>query len=398
MTKKSARLSLIFSCFGHTYAHLFAPIFFVVALTLESEMGLSHGEIVSLIVAGNVIYGVAAPFAGWLSDKWNATGMMSVYFIGTGLAMILTGFSTSPFTLAIFLGLSGLFGSIYHPVGIAWLVRNAVNRGTALGINGVFGTIGPSVAALSAGILTQTISWRAAFIVPGVVVALTGVAFIIMLRRGEIMEIKKDVLPHVPAARADIIRTVLVLAITMLCTGMIYQSTSPALPKMFSIRLEDFFSGGIMGVSVMVAMVYIVAGGFQIIAGRLCDIYPLKLVYIISFVAQIPIMLFVASASGVSLLIMAMVMVAANQSSLPAENSLVARYAPAQWRGLAFGLKFILAFGVSSLAVLMEASVFEYTGDFFWLFIILASISTVGFAAAFLLPSEKPKPIMQPAE
>ncbi|MCK5166218.1 MAG: MFS transporter, partial [Rhodospirillaceae bacterium] len=293
MTKKSARLSLIFSCFGHTYAHLFAPIFFVVALALESEMGLSHGEVVSLIVAGNVIYGVAAPFAGWLSDKWNATGMMAVYFIGTGMAMVLTGFATSPFTLAIFLGLSGLFGSIYHPVGIAWLVRNAVNRGTALGINGVFGTIGPSVAALSAGILTQTISWRAAFIVPGVMVVLTGIAFIIMLKRGEIMEIKKDMSPHAPAAKADIIRTVLVLTVTMLCTGLIYQSTSPALPKMFSIRLEDFFSGGIMGVSVMVAMVYIVAGGFQMIAGRLCDIYPLKLVYIISFIAQIPIMLFV---------------------------------------------------------------------------------------------------------
>ncbi|MDH3335311.1 MAG: MFS transporter, partial [Rhodospirillaceae bacterium] len=289
MSKNSARLSLIFSCFGHTYAHLFAPIFFVVALALENEMGLSHGEVVSLIVAGNVLYGIGAPFAGWVSDKWNATGMMSVYFIGTGLAMMLTGFATTPVMLALFLGLTGLFGSIYHPVGIAWLVKNAVNRGTALGINGVFGTVGPSVAALSAGILTDMISWRAAFVIPGGVILLTGIMFILMIRRGEITEIKQDIAPQPPVARSEIIRTIMVLSITMLCTGMIYQATSPAVPKMLSLRLDGLFADGIMGVSAMVAMVYIVAGGFQIIAGRLCDIYPLKLVYILSFVAQIPV-------------------------------------------------------------------------------------------------------------
>ncbi|MDH5189098.1 MAG: MFS transporter [Rhodospirillaceae bacterium] len=398
MSKKSARLSLIFSCFGHTYAHLFAPIFFVVALTLEGEMGLSHGEAVSLIVIGNVLYGVGAPFAGWISDKWNTTGMMSVYFIGTGSAMILTGFATTPIMLALFLGLTGLFGSIYHPVGIAWLVKNAVNRGTALGINGVFGTIGPSVAALSAGILTDTISWRAAFVVPGAIILLTGIFFILMIRRGQITETKEDISPQAPVARSDIIRTIMVLSITMLCTGLIYQATSPAVPKIFSLRLNELFSGGIMGVSVMVAMVYIVAGGFQIIAGRICDIYPLKLVYILTFIAQIPIMLLAASAGGMGLLVVVMFMVAANQASLPAENSLVARYAPAQWRGLAFGMKFILAFGISGLAVLMEGAIFDATGDFFWLFIILASIATVGFATAFLLPSEKPKAILQPAE
>jgi len=398
VSKKSARLSLIFSSFGHTYAHLFAPIFFVVALALEGEMGLSHGEVVSLIVAGNVLYGVGAPFAGWISDKWNATGMMSVYFIGMGLAMMLTGFATSPVMLALFLALTGLFGSIYHPVGIAWLVRNAVNRGTALGINGVFGTIGPSVAALSAGILTDMISWRAAFIVPGGVILLTGIMFILMIKRGEITEIKQDMSPQPPVARSEIIRTIMVLSISMLCTGMIYQATSPAVPKMLSLRLDGLFADGIMGVSAMVAMVYIVAGGFQIIAGRLCDIYPLKLVYILSFIAQIPVMLLAASMGGTGLLVVVIFMVAANQASLPAENSLVARYAPAQWRGLAFGLKFILAFGVSGLAVLMEAAIFESTGEFFWLFVTLASIATVGFATAFLLPAEKPKTILQPAE
>ena len=58
MTTLSARLSLGFSCIGHTYSHLFAPIFFtLVPLALESHLGLSHGETVSLIVAGNLLRG-----------------------------------------------------------------------------------------------------------------------------------------------------------------------------------------------------------------------------------------------------------------------------------------------------------------------------------------------------
>jgi FSR family fosmidomycin resistance protein-like MFS transporter len=57
---------------------------------------------------------------------------------------------------------------IYYPVGTAWLVRNAANRGRALGWNGIWGSIGLGVAPLVAGALAQMISWRAAFIVPGV--------------------------------------------------------------------------------------------------------------------------------------------------------------------------------------------------------------------------------------
>ena len=50
---------------------------------------------------------------------------------------VATGFARTPLELALGMAGTGLFASIYHPVGIAWLVRNAKNRGKALGINGV---------------------------------------------------------------------------------------------------------------------------------------------------------------------------------------------------------------------------------------------------------------------
>ncbi|NQU58913.1 MAG: MFS transporter, partial [Rhodospirillales bacterium] len=204
----SARLSLGFSCIGHSYSHLFAPIFYVAALSLEQELTLTHGEVVALIVGGNVLFGFGAPLAGWLGDKWSSTGMMSLFFLGTGTGMILTGLGSSPMYIALALALTGLFSSIYHPVGIAWLVRHAVSRGMALGINGIFGSIGPGLAAITAGVLIQWFSWRAAFIVPGMLLVVTGITFFWLVARGAIVESRVDRKPEEPASRSDMIRAI----------------------------------------------------------------------------------------------------------------------------------------------------------------------------------------------
>jgi MFS transporter, FSR family, fosmidomycin resistance protein len=385
----SARLSLGFSCIGHSYSHLFAPIFYVAALSLEQELTLSHGDVITLIVAGNVLYGLAAPLAGWLGDKWSSTGMMSVFFLGTGTGMILTGMVSTPLSIGMALALTGLFSSIYHPVGIAWLVRHAASRGIALGINGIFGSIGPAVAALTAGALIQWFSWRAAFIVPGILLVATGVIFSWLVARRVIIESRVDRKVDAPASRQDMIRAFVVLSVTMMCTGLIYQATQPALPKVFSERLAELTSGGVFGISVLVAIVYFAAGAMQITAGKLADKYPLKYVYITAFMLQVPFLALAGSLGGASLLVVAMIMVSVNSGALPAENSLVARYAPSKWRGLAFGLKFILTFGVSGLGVLLEGKLYDYTGGFYWLFVVLACVATVAAMAGLLLPHER---------
>ena len=88
-------------------------------------------------------------------------------------------------------------------------------------------------------------------------------------------------------------------------------------------------------------------------------------------------------------------MVSANQAALPVENTLVARYAPKDWRALAFGLKFILAFGISGLGALLEGQLYDLTGGFYWMFVVLACIAAVGFVSGWLLPSD---PRVQAAE
>ncbi|MBW7849849.1 MAG: MFS transporter [Rhodospirillales bacterium] len=398
MSTASNRYSLAFSSIGHAYAHLFEPIFYIVALVLPGELGLPYEETLALIIGGKLLFGLAAPLAGWLGDRWSTVGMMAVYFLGLGASAVLVGLASSPVQMAVALTLLGLFGSIYHPVGIAWLVRSAVNRGKALGVNGVFGGLGPAVAGVTAGVLIETLGWRSAFVIPGAVVLVTGAAFLVLLARGMVVEVKTDHQPQPPASRADALRAGIILSVTMLCGGLVYQATQPALPKLFEARLDDI---GVFGVGGAVMTVYLIAGLSQVLSGHLADRYPLKLVYVGAYIAQIPLLLLAASLSGLPLVLVAVMMVSFNMAGIPAENVLLARYAPAKWRGTAFGMKFVLSFGVSGLGVPLVSVIHGATGGLYWLFVMLAGMAAIVAAAGMFLPAESAaegKPATAPAE
>lgn len=385
MTARSATASLSFSCLGHLYAHVFEPIFYISALVLPAELGMSYEEVLALIIAGKLAYGLLAPGAGWLADRWSTVGMMAVFFIGLGLSAMSLGVAQGPWGVAVALTATGMFGSIYHPVGISWLVRNAVNKGKAIGLNGVFGGIGPGLAALVAGGLISTIGWRAAFVVPGVLVLLTGIAFLVFLAKGWVIEARQDRAPEAAPSRGEVVRVGIVLSVTMLCAGLIYQATQPSLPKLFDERLGG---AGVGDAAFAVMVVYLAAGLFQIIAGHLADRFPAKLVYMGAALVQAPLLAALAWASGLSMVGIALLAVMGNMAAIPAESILLARYTPAKWRSTAFGMKYVLAFGVSGLAVPLVSLVRGLTGGFEVLFLILSGTAAMVFFAALMLPSE----------
>jgi MFS family permease len=391
----TARAALSFSCLGHLFAHVFEPIFYIVALVLPGELGLPYEEVLALIIAGKLLYGLLAPGAGWLGDRWSTVGMMAVFFLGLGTSAVAVGFAQGPVAIAVTLALVGLFGSIYHPVGIAWLLRNAVDKGKAIGLNGVFGGIGPAAAGLLAGLLVETAGWRVAFILPGLLVLATGAAFLLFLAKGWVVETKADRVPVAAASRGDTVRAGIVLSVTMLCAGLIYQATQPALPKLFSERLGD--GAGVGDAALAVTMVYLVAGLTQVVAGHLADRYSPKLIYVLSYVAQGPLLVALAWGAGLPLVMVAMLAVALNMAGIPAENLLLARYTPAKWRGTAFGLKFVLSFGVSGLGVPLVSLMRGLTGGFEALFFLLAGSAVVVAAAATLLPRERPAALSEAA-
>ena len=388
MRLASPRLSLVFASVGHTYAHLFMLLYATVVLALEREFDRPYGELLTLSLPGFIAFGLGALPAGWLGDRWSAAGMMVVFFIGTGAASILTGFARTPTEIAIGLTLIGVFASIYHPVGIAWVVRHAVRRGKALGVNGMFGNLGIAAAALVAGALTDLVSWRAAFIVPGFVCVATGFAFLSCVRSGHVANATADRVTQPPASRREMLRVLAVLAVASLCGGIVFQANSVGLPKMFEVRLVGLVTGP-LGIGGLVALVYGVAGFAQIIVGHLIDRYALKPVYVIVYLFEVPLLLAAANLYDVPLLLVAIAFVFLNVGSLPVTDSLVARYAPVEWRSTVYGAKFVVGLGVSALGIPMVALIHDLTGDFTWLYVILSGLALVVFVAGLMLPSER---------
>ncbi len=388
MAQGSARLPLVFSCLGHAYMHLFTAFYFVIVLALEDAWTLPYHELIELWTLGALLVGLVALPAGWLGDRWSASGMMVVFFVGLGVAGIVCGLVDSQ--SAMFLGLTaiGLFASIYHPVGIAWLVRNAKSRGKALGINGIFGGVGIASAALAAGALIDLSGWRAAFIIPGVVSVATGLVLFACLRMGLIVEAEVQPKSETGESRGDMVRVYVILLLTMVTMGIVFQATQTAMPKVFDLRLRDIAGDGIFGIGMIVALVYVSGSLMQLVGGYMADKYPLKPIYAGAFLFQIPVLAGVAAFGGLPLIGLAVAVVVLTSAPLPAENMLLARYTPARHHGLAYGIKFVLAFATAPLSIMLVSRIQESTGEFLWLFLILAALAGLAMLAALLLPGE----------
>ncbi len=169
MPDLSARLSIGFSWAGHTTMHILSALFLTVVLALEPAWSMTYDDLIRLWTVGSLMIGLGAPLAGWLGDRWSDARMMVLFFLLTGGGAIGAGLTSEPVALTLALTVLGLGASIYHPVGMSWLIKNSVNPGAALGTQGLFGSLGVACAALVAGTLTDLISWRAAFIIPRLV-------------------------------------------------------------------------------------------------------------------------------------------------------------------------------------------------------------------------------------
>ena len=239
------RLHFLLLNSGHFLDHLFTLIFATVAaLTLTRDWGLSYGELLAYATPGFLAFGLFSLPAGWLADKWSRDGMMVVFFIGIGLAAIVTSFAATPFQMGAGLFVIGIFAAIYHPVGLAIVTGKWRNTGMRIAVNGVFGNLGVASAALITGYFIDNGGWRAAFVAPGVVSILIGFAYA-ALQWDEIRPAETAARPA-PAAsapispdrRAILMRVSAIVFATTAISSIIFQSTTFALPKIFDERLR----------------------------------------------------------------------------------------------------------------------------------------------------------------
>jgi MFS family permease len=401
MERRASRIAIGFACVGHTYMHVLSALYLTIVLGLGRDWGMDYDRLIGLWTLGSLMIGLGAPLAGWLGDRWSECRMLVVFFLVTGGGAIAAGLAATPTGMLVSLAVLGLGAAIYHPVGMSLVVRNAESRGRALGVLGIFGSVGVASASLVAAFLTDALDWRMAFIIPGAISVATGIAMAAAYGLGWIADRRVDRVPQPKAGQGDVVRAFLVLSVTMVCGGLIYQSIQVAMPKWFETQMAGLVGGGgMLGVGGLVTMVYLMGAFSQFGGGWLADRMPLRTVYIGGLLIQIPILFVLAGLADVPLLVMAALAVFINNILAPAENLLLARYTPDRHRGLAYGAKFILAFGIAPLGVQLVAWTYAWSGGFAMLLMVLAAVGGLAWLASLLLPGRRdaPRPVAVPAE
>ncbi len=400
------RINFFFLNLGHFYDHLFILIFATVAaMTLAAEWNMSYAELIPYSVPGFVAFGVAAIPAGWMADKWSRSGMMVIFFVCIGISSILTAFAQTPLQIGIGLFLIGLFAAIYHPVGISMVVHGREKTGVPLAINGIFGNMGVATAALITGMVIDIWGWRVAFVIPGIVSTVTGVlyaAFIYSSREAAPDQSANGVESEGgTAATPDIDKRTLirVFAIVFFTTGLgglIFQSTTFALPKVFDERLGDLATNA-TAVGSWAFMVFAVAAFAQLVVGYLIDHHSARTVFL--FVAGLQVVFFAVMLhlTGIAALIVSIGFMLAVFGQIPINDVLVGRMTKSAWRSRAYAFRYIITFTVSATAVPLIAWLHSTQG-FSALFLVMSGVAVLIFLAVLMLPrtgailAERPQP------
>lgn len=393
----TAKRNFLFLNIGHLLDHFFMLIFTTAVLTMESEFADSYGRLLLLTTWSFFFFGGASLPAGWLGDKWSRTGMMFVFFIGIGAASILTGFASDPLQIEIGLALVGIFGAIYHPIGLALVVEDAKRVGRALAVNGVWGNMGVALAALVTGAIADLYGWRMAFILPGIVSVGIGVLYGLHLLKGAEVDgagKQKKTPPQVPVSIQR--RVFIFLIIAPMVGGLIFQATTISLPKIMDERLSSMLPGT-SEIGLVTALVFGCAAFAQLAVGEMLDRYQTKRIYLFLVAVQLVMCMLAITAAGWTSLAITLPLMLVTFGIIPVNDWIVAHFISTEFRSRVYAVKSVLVLGVGAIAVQMTGRLHEASGSFDSLFIVMAAAAAIVLVTTFILiPSRRPEAV--PAE
>ena len=387
------RIHFAFLNIGHFYDHLFMLVFATVAaLSLSHEWGMSYAELIPYATPGFVAFGVCAVPAGWLADKWSRTGMMLVFYIGIGLSSIFTALAETPLQIGIGLFAIGFSAAIYHPVGLALVVQGRQNTGVPLAINGIFGNMGVACAALITGFLIDHAGWRSAFVWPGIVAIATGIAYAGLLYTGRGAGGEETYLPVANKKSADgpvmnrrlLGRVFVIIFFSTAIGGLVFQSTTFALPKVFDERLAELaVSATLVGWYAFV--VFAIAAFGQLVVGYLVDRYSIRLVFALVAGLQAIFFAVMLGRTGLSALVVSMAFMLVVFGQIPINDVLIGRITRSEWRSRVYAFRYIVSFSVMASSVPLIAWIHARWG-FDSLFTLLSAAAACIFTSVIMLP------------
>ena len=373
------RLSIGFLNWAHALDHFVILIYPTVVIELEVAHKGTYAQLIALSTASFVAFGLFSLPAGWLADRWSRRNMIAAFYGGCGLALIAAGLAPSLEVLAVALFALGVFAAIYHPVGTAMVIESAVQRGRTVAFNGVCGNLGVSLAAGVTALLTATLSWRGAFLVPGVVCLATVPLYLWLVPDERRHKSSRNASPEVGVSTAIAVTLFGLFVVVALSAGLVFNTLSVALPKIVDERIPGI---SLLAVGGLTTAVFICGAIAQLTVGRLVERFPVHILFAAMAIMQFVGVIWTVYASGVTLLFALAFTMAAIYGQITVNDLVIARYTADAWRGRVYAVRYFLTFMISGVAVSMIAVFYARGG--FPLVLGVNALVALGFLVAVL--------------
>ncbi|MBC8208526.1 MAG: MFS transporter [Desulfobulbaceae bacterium] len=354
------RSILTVSCYGHFMSHFNMLVFPAILLPLAGRLQMPMIEILALSFWMYLLFGITALPWGILADRIGPRPLLALFHLGAGISALWAAMNMdNAMILSLALAGIGLFSGIYHPAGLGWIAKEVEKTSRAMAYNGMFGNLGLAMAPLLAGIVNYFWGAVAVYGVVGIL-NLVGLMFLYLARgsNGAVRMRKIET-----GERASTLRPFLVLLICMMLGGVVYRGITVSLPAYFELRNGALYDGltGLLGslgsanvvATGLISIIYLVGMGGQFLGGRMGERFDLRRGYFIFHLITIPLALLMAVTMDWWLVGFALVHSFFLLGMQPIENTLVARLSPPNLHSSAYGLKFVLTFGIGALSVKM---------------------------------------------
>ncbi len=357
----SDRAILRVTCYGHFLSHFNMLVFPAILLPLSARLHLDVPTTLDLAFWMYLLFGLTALPWGILADRFGPRPLLTLFYLGAGGCGISAALLVdSPLGLKLSLAGIGLFSGIYHPAGLGWIACCVSKTSIGMARNGMFGNLGLAMGPLLAGFVNWLWGMQAVYICLGLI-NLAGLVFLHQVSTSQCATSRsgKSIQGSTTSWKGFA-----VLLVCMMLGGVVYRGATVSLPTLFEINgtgifaaISGLFSGQTISSNVVATVItsglYLVGMLGQYFGGWVGDRYDLRLSYLGFHLVTIVPAFVIGMVTDVPLVLLATIHGFFLLGMQPVENTLVARLTPPSLRSSAYGMKFVLTFGVGALAVKM---------------------------------------------
>ena len=358
---------IIFSAaFAHGTTHCLELTFAALLLRIGADFGIELAALGAIATAGTFTFGATALPSGLLADRFGPRIVISSCMAASAVFALLVATSPNVFMLAVTLALLGAAIGFYHPAGTAMVSTVLRRRGLAFAAHGIAGNLGVAFIPVIAVGVSILIDWRAAYLLLALIAAAVSLfAWKYAPRKFEWDErvrlsaaatsapnpaARRTSIP--PAIRSWFSTPLLMVYVLAIGLGFIYRGALTFL----AVHLEENLEISLFGWSAdavagaMTSLVLLTAILGQFVGGFMSDRTTAERAALPLYFVATPMLLMMSLSSGMPLLLFTAGFVVVNFAQQPVLNGLIADYAPPGNAGRAFGVMFLLVFGIGSFA------------------------------------------------